>query len=469
MKNTKGLSRRTMLKGAAATIGIGALGYGLYRTGVFQGQSKSPEDVPAAPISKNKHPVSGVEVSALGMGCMRFPMQPGASSPRGPEIDEDAAFKLVNYALDSGINYFDTAYFYHGGASEAVLGRALARHPRESYLVADKMPGRIIESLSHAKEVFKGQLAKLKTDSIDFYQLHAVMGVPDYQKIYEEYGVLDFLLEQREKGVIKHLGWSFHGDVEALEYLLSRDVPWDYAMLQLNYHDLLHKLVMPERRAKIIGLDKQPAPAHWMYEKVRDAGIPIVVMEPLLGGRLARLSKKARQVLENARPDLTPAAWAFRFVANLPGVLTVLSGMTYMDHLRENRKTFSPLEHFGKEEENVLRAALSVYLNKDSVPCTTCGYCMPCPYGVNIPAIFTHLNASLDDDYFPRDSDKASYDAKAKKYLANYDRVTPRLSQAVHCTGCGKCLPLCPNMINIPAEMARIGKLDEGLRNGVVI
>ena len=296
MKNTKGLSRRTMLKGAAATIGIGALGYGLYRTGVFQGQSKSPEDVPAAPISKNKHPVSGVEVSALGMGCMRFPMQPGSSSPRGPEIDEDAAFKLVDYALESGINYFDTAYFYHGGASEAVLGRALARHPRERYLVADKMPGRIIESLSHAKEVFKGQLAKLKTDSIDFYQLHAVMGVPDYQKIYEEYGVLDFLLEQREKGLIKHLGWSFHGDVEALEYLLSRDVRWDYAMLQLNYHDLLHKLVMPERRAKIIGLDKQPAPAHWMYEKVRDAGIPIVVMEPLLGGRLARLSRtrKAR-------------------------------------------------------------------------------------------------------------------------------------------------------------------------------
>lgn len=469
MTNNKGVGRRTVLKGAAATLGLGALGYGLYKTGVISGSSGFQEYEALTPVSKNKHPGSGVEVSALGMGCMRLPMLPGATSPRGPEIDETATFKLVDYALKAGINYFDTAYFYHGGQSEAVLGRALARHPRERYLVATKMPGRIIESLSHAKEVFKGQLAKLKTDFVDFYQLHAVMGVDSYKKVYEEYGVLDFLLEQREKGVIKHLGWSFHGDMEALEYLLSRPALWDYAMLQLNYHDLLHKLVIPERRAQIIGLKNQPAPADWMYMKVRDAGIPIVVMEPLLGGRLARLSKKARQILAQSRPELSPAAWAFRYVANLPGVLTVLSGMTWMEHLRENRKTFSPLEPFNKEDENALRAALAVYLNKDSVPCTTCGYCMPCPYGVNIPAIFAHLNASLDDDYFPPNGDKAGYVARAKKYLANYDRAAARLSQASHCAGCGKCLPLCPNMIDIPGEMARIGKLDESLRNGELI
>ncbi|MDE5832554.1 MAG: aldo/keto reductase, partial [Desulfovibrio sp.] len=353
----------------------------------------------------------------------------------------------------------------HKGVSEDVMGRALCRHPRESYLIATKMPGRVIESLEQAKEIFAGQLKKCRSDYFDFYQLHAVMSVPSYKRIYEELGVLDFLLEQKERGVIQHLGWSFHGDSETLDYLLSRPVEWDYAMLQINYHDLMNELVMPEKRKQIIGLTRQPAPALWMYERVRDAGIPIVVMEPLLGGRLARLSKKARAPLEAVNPDLTPAAWAFRYAATLPGILTVLSGVTRMDYLRENMRTFSPLQPFSPREKQALEEALKLFLSQNSVNCTTCGYCMPCPYGIDIPAVFAQYNRSLDHDYFPDNPASADYAVKRKAYLADYDRRVPELRQASRCVGCGVCVEACPAMIDIPAEMTRIGKFTEKLRN----
>lgn len=461
------IGRRFLLKGTGAAIGLTALGYGLYKwTRSADGSAKLHPKI-SGKMSTNTHPRSGVKVSSLGMGCMRFPMLPSATSPRGAEIDEQAAFRLIDYALDAGLNYFDSAYFYHKGESEAVLGKALARHPRENYLIATKMPGRVIESLDQAKEIFAGQLKKCHTNYFDFYQLHAVMSVPSYKKVYEEMGVLDFLLEQKEKGVIRHLGWSFHGDCESLDYLLANNPGWDYAMLQLNYHDLLHQLVMPEYRKGIIQLQNQPAPADWMYARVKDAGIPIVVMEPLLGGRLARLSKKARQPLMELRPDLSPAAWAFRFVANLPGVLTVLSGMTNMEHLQENLQTFSPLEPFSAAENEALRKAVKLFLNQDSISCTTCGYCMPCPYGVDIPAIFAHYNRCIDDEIFPEDPSDANYAAKVSSWLASYDRHIPKLRQAAHCTGCGKCAEACPAMIRIPEELARLGKLEENFRNGI--
>lgn len=465
-KDKNGVSRRFLLKGAAAFVGVGALGYGLHKWHRSNTGKELPAEI-SGKLSMNRHPRTGVEVSALGLGCMRLPMLPSAASPRGTEIDEQATFQLIDYALKAGLNYFDSAHFYHKGASETVLGRALCRHPRESYLVATKMPGRIIESFDHAKEIFSGQLKKCQTDYFDFYQLHAVMNLPDYKRVYEEMGVLDYLLEQREKGVIRHLGWSFHGDMQTLDYLLAQPVGWDYAMLQLNYHDLLHQLFMPEKRKRQIGLINEPAPADWMYARVRDAGIPIVVMEPLLGGRLARLGKKARKPLEEARPDLSSASWAFRFAGNLPGVLTVLSGMTYMDHLRENLKTFSPLEPFTGPEEAALRESVQQFINQASISCTTCGYCMPCPYGVDIPAIFAHYNRSLDEDLYPLDPASCGYPSQAKAFLASYDREIPRLRQAAHCTGCGKCQPACPAMINIPEELARLGHDEEKMRNGV--
>ena len=465
MKKASGITRRRLLQGAACGLGAGALAYGLDKLGLFSGAGQKPEFQLAGPMTMNRHPRTGTNVSALGYGCMRFPMLPASTSPRGPEIDEKAAFRLIDCALDHGINYFDSAYFYHSGASEEVLGKALARHPRERFLVATKMPGRVIESFRQAKEIFAGQLKKCRVDHFDFYQLHAVMGVPSYKKVYEELGVLDFLLEMREKGVIRHLGWSFHGDSEALDYLLSRPVAWDYAMLQLNYHDLMHGLVMPEHRARIISLKNQPAPADWMYARVRDAGIPIVVMEPLLGGRLARLSRKALAPLKTLRPEASAASWAFRYAASLPGVLTVLSGMTHMPYLEENLSTFSPLEPLTETEEQALRESLALFLTQESIGCTTCGYCMPCPYGVDIPAIFAHHNRCLDHEIYPRDPGAPGYARLRQAYLAEYDRSVPELRQAPRCTGCRKCVEACPAMIDIPAELAKLGRFTEKLRN----
>ena len=462
------LSRRNLLKGGLCGIGLGAVALGLHGLGAFAAPEASLPELDGQ-MTMNRHPRTGVKVSALGYGCMRFPMLPSASSPRSDEIDEKEALRLVDYALAHGINYFDTAWFYHKGASEAVLGKALSRHPRDSFLVASKMPGRIIESLEQAKDIFARQLQKCKVNHFDFYQLHAVMSAQSYKKLYEDMGVLDFLLEQKEKGVIRHLGWSFHGDCEALEYLLSRPVEWDYAMLQLNYHDLMHGLVMPEYRKKIVGLTNQPAPADWMYAKVRDAGIPIVVMEPLLGGRLARLSKKAAAPLRAIRPEATPASWAFRYVAGLPGVLTVLSGMTRMNYLHENLTSFTPLEPLSAAEQQALQKTLSLFLTQESIACTTCGYCMPCPYGVDIPAIFAHYNRCLDNDIFPQDKKASNYAQLAAAYLADYDRQIPDLRQATRCTGCGKCVAACPAMIDIPGELSKIGKFTEDLRNGVAV
>ncbi len=342
-QKTTRFSRRGLIKAAGIGVAGAAAAYGLDKAGLLpqfsSGKSSLPEP-PTDQMTYRVHPKSGDKVSLLGFGCMRFPMLPEATSPRGTQIDEKAAFAMVDYAIAHGVNYFDTGWAYHQGASEVMTGKALARHPRQSFYLATKMPGYMEPTLAEAKEIFATQLERCQVEYFDYYLLHALTNLEGYKKTYEQQGVLDFLLEQKAQGRIRNLGWSFHADRETLEYLLSRDVDWDFAMVQLNYHDMMHQFV-PAPFQRIIAAT--PAPAQWMYDTLVASGIPLMIMEPLMGGRLARLNKKSLAVLQEERPQDSAATWAMRYVGGLPNVLTVLSGMTYMEHLQDNILSYAPL------------------------------------------------------------------------------------------------------------------------------
>ncbi|MBQ9452009.1 MAG: aldo/keto reductase [Desulfovibrio sp.] len=459
------LSRRRVLAGVAATLG-GMAGIGFASSmssrGVVADPVGIPRGLPEPPsdaMTYRTNPSSGDKVSLLGFGCMRYPVMSGETSPRSPRIDENAALALVDYALAHGVNYFDTAWGYHGGASESFTGRALRRHPREKFFLATKMPSYLNPTLAQAKDIFFSQLKKCQVEYFDYYLLHTLSTVSNYQETYEKEKVLDFLLEQKQQGRIRNLGWSFHGDKAMLEYVLARDVPWDFAMIQLNYHDLLYQYIPPPYRNQ-----PSPAPAQWMFEKMVASNLPLIIMEPLLGGRLARLNKKSLNILQAEHPQSTAASWAFRYVGGLPNILTVLSGMTYMEHLQDNLRSYAPLQPLSEHETQVLRKALNAFVVADNIRCTTCGYCMPCPYGVDIPAVFRHHNDCLDDDMVPRDARSAEYAQARHAYLVRLARRVPELRTASHCIGCGKCVKLCPQFIDIPNEMVKIAKFLEDQR-----
>ena len=469
MSKTKKFTRRQLLTGMAAAAG-GAAGLGAWATfhdtaqtarqagpGISVDGRPEPQKALMSYTSASR---TGDKISMLGFGCMRYPVMPGENSPRSPNINEPSAFELVDYALAHGVNYFDTAWGYHNGASQIVTGKALKRHPRDSFYLATKMPGYLNPDLAKAKEMFATQLKNCQVEYFDYYLLHNLSLVENYKRTYEDAGVLDYLLEEKRQGRIRNLGWSFHGDKAMLEYVLSRDVDWDFAMIQVNYHDLLHELVPRPNLKKNV---PEPAPAKWMLDTIAASGLPFVVMEPLLGGRLARLNGKALNILQNEQPEHTAASWAFRYVAGLPNVLTILSGMTYKEHLQDNLATFSPYIPLSDHEHTVLKKALDVFVKGNNIRCTTCGYCMPCQYGVDIPTVFKHYNDCLDDDLVPKDSRSASYDEARRGYLTSLARRIPEFRSAAHCTGCGQCLPQCPQFINIPDEMDKIAKYTEQL------
>jgi predicted aldo/keto reductase-like oxidoreductase len=457
-------SRRNLLKGLGAVAAGGAVYHALDTLKLLPGASSTLPEPSRDDMAYRINPRNGDRVSLLGYGCMRFPMLPGASSPTGPEVDEQAAMHSVDYAYRHGVNYFDTAWPYHRGVSEVVTGKALKRYPRSTFYVADKMPGFLNPDKKKAEEYFHIQLERCQIDYFDYYLLHSLTSVDSYRQVYEENGVLDYLLRQKAAGRIRNLGWSFHGDRETLDYVLSRDADWDFVMLQLNYHDLLHEYTpTPAQQRR---LTRTPAQPRWVLERLAATGLPVVIMEPLLGGRLARLSKKALTVLQEERPQASAASWAFRYVAGLPNVLTVLSGMTYMEHLQDNLRTYSPFEPLTGQELTVLRRALDLFITQENIPCTACGYCLPCPYDVNIPAVFTHYNYCVDDEYIPKGVRNEDYERARRAYLVGYDRSVPDLRQASHCTGCNVCVQHCPQNIAIPEQMARLSRFVEELRNG---
>ena len=461
-KDKKTIGRREFLRrlGAGAAVSAAALaGCGPKGEGVASGRS-AREEIPTDKMAYRTNPKTGDSVSLLGYGCMRWPTvtQDGAD-----EIDQEAVNELVDYAIAHGVNYFDTSPAYCKGLSERATGIALSRHPREKYFIATKLSNFAPSTWSReaSVEMYRHSLRELQTDYIDYMLLHAVgmgNGMAEYRARYIDNGVLDFLLAEREAGRIRNLGFSYHGDIAVFDHLLSihDTIGWDFVQIQLNYVDWKHAKEVNERNTD----------AEYLYGELEKRGIPAVVMEPLLGGRLSNVHDHIALKLKERRPESSVASWAFRFAGSFPGILTVLSGMTYMEHLQDNLRTYAPFEPLGDDDKAFLEETARQLLRYPTIPCNDCKYCMPCPYGLDIPGVLLHFNKCINAGNMPSSSQDAGYRKARQAFLVGYDRSVPRLRQADHCIGCGQCNPHCPQGIDIPAQMQRIDRFVEDLKQG---
>jgi predicted aldo/keto reductase-like oxidoreductase len=260
------------------------------------------------------------------------------------------------------------------------------------------------------------------------------------------------LLEEREKGNIRNLGWSYHGDVAVFDYLLATGIKWDFAMIQMNYIDWQNA-------------DNRNANAEYLYEELVKHNVPVVIMEPLLGGRLVNLNAQCLSVINKIHAEDTPAKWAFRYAGTPENVLTVLSGMVCMEHLQENVETYSPLKPLNAQEYRALENVTTIFLNSDYIKCTECQYCMPCPYGLDIPGIFACYNKYITERNNLTSLQGKEYKKWRRAFLIEYDKTIQKDRQASHCIHCNKCVTDCPQKINIPDEMSKIDKYIEKLRN----
>lgn len=377
------------------------------------------------------------EISLLGFGCMRLPLVNGASQ----EIDYAKACELIDYAYSHGVNYFDTAYVYHGGKSEVFLGEALKKYPRESFYLADKMPGwEIRTGVEDAKRVFKTQLSRCQVDYFDFYLMHALGDRATFEKIYLDRGVLEYLDEEKSNGRIKNLGFSFHGNAEFFEYMMKFR-KWDFVQIQLNYID------WNEQNAKRL------------YELSEEYGVQVIIMEPVRGGSLVSLCEESVNIMKDAEPHMSIASWAIRFAATPSNVLTVLSGMTAMDHVTDNVKTIENFTPLTDADYSVLSKAVAAYINKGTIPCTGCRYCMDCPAGVDIPGVFALYNKCASGGNIPlslknNDDFKGKLEAFKKEYAGMDDSAKPH-----NCADCGQCAEACPQSIKIPGKMKDISSM----------
>lgn len=376
-------------------------------------------------IAKRNYKDTNEQISLLGFGCMRLPK----IDPEKSDIDKEKAQQMIDYAYAHGVNYYDTAYPYHEGKSELFVGEALKKYPRDSFHLASKMPVWLVEKPEDTLKYFEEQLKKCQVEYFDFYLCHALN--LDRLEIIQKNGIFETLQKEKEAGRIKHLGFSFHGSVEALDKI-AHAYPWDFAQIQLNYYDW----------------DMQNAQQE--YKILEEAGLPVVVMEPVRGGALNTLCPEALEMLKKADPEASPASWAIRFAASLPGVMTVLSGMTAMEHVTDNVATVDEFKPLTEEELQLLFKVADVYKQSKTVPCTGCRYCMDCPAGVDIPAVFKIYNQYCTTE------NKA-------QFIADYDALGEG-KQAHNCVACRKCCSQCPQSIDIPARMQDVVALAKKLK-----
>ncbi len=363
--------------------------------------------------------------SLLGFGCMRFPKL----SETELAIDETVSEQMIDESIKRGVNYFDTAYPYHHGLSETFIGKVLQKYPRDRFYLANKMPGWKVKTVEDAKEIFFEQLKKCQVEYFDYYLCHALS--KDNFEVYKQPGIMDFLYKMKQEGKIRHLGFSFHDTPAVLKDIIQA-YDWDFVQLQINY------------------LDWDYQDAQQQYEIVKNHGIPCIVMEPVRGGTLATLCEASRKVLKDARPDMSVASWAIRYAASLDNVMVVLSGMSNMEQTLDNINTLSDFKPVDAKDQKIIDKALRLFLENNTIPCTDCKYCLPCPEGLDIPGLFTIYNDYLLSKF-------------AARFIHQYEQLK-ETRRANHCIACGACTRHCPQNIDIPAKMAAIEEKYEALK-----
>ena len=394
---------------------------------------------------------NGDKVSILGYGCMRWPM---IKDENGRDvIDQEAVNRLVAYAMEHGVNYYDSSPVYLQGQSEQATGIALSRYPRESYFVATKLSNFSNWTRENSIEMYQKSKENFQTDYIDYYLLHSIADGNGFRQRFVDNGMMDYLMDERKAGRIRNLGFSFHGTPEGFDELMAyhEKYHWDFVQIQLNYLDWTHAT-------------GRNADAKYLQEELDKRGIQSVIMEPLLGGRLSKVPQHVADRLKERNPQGSVASWAFRFAGTHPGVLCVLSGMTYMEHLQDNVGTYSPLVPLSEDELAFLEETAELIQKYPTVPCNDCKYCMPCPYGIDIPAILLHYNKCVNEGEIAKSIEDENYKKARRAYLVSYDRAIPKLRQAARCIGCNQCMSHCPQNINIPRELQRIDRYVDNLK-----
>ena len=362
----------------------------------------------------------GIRLSALGMGAMRLPVVNGNDS----EIDEKAAAAMVDYAMEHGINYYDTAWGYHGGNSELVMGRALGKYPRERYYLADKFPGYDLSNMDKAEPIFEKQLEKCGVSYFDFYLFHNVCEMNIDAYLNPKYGIYDYLMKQKRAGRIRHLGFSAHGGYDVMKrFLEAYGENMEFCQIQLNFLDWSFQ----DAKGKVALL--------------KEYGIPVWVMEPLRGGKLAHLAEEDEEKLKKLRPQEAIPAWSFRFLQSIPGVTVTLSGMSSMEQLQANLRTYEEEQPLNSREMDVLLAIADEMVGKIALPCTACRYCVShCPQGLDIPFLLSLYNEHCF----------TGGGFIAPMALAS----VPKDKQPGACVGCRSCEAVCPQQIRISEAMA---------------
>ncbi len=439
------IGRRAFVCSSSAATAAFAVG----GTGGAQALNRLKDENPGEFVLQRPCPLDPRrKISTIGFGGVRLPVKNGKLGSQMDPVDYETGADYVDYALAHGINWFDSGYKYHDGDSERFFGYALSRHPRESYWFCTKAPPWFISSLADAKRIFKEQLERTRMDYFDVYMLHSLIRPEDFKRTFVDTGALEYFREEKAKGRIRYLGFSFHGREDFLDELLAKDC-WDAATILVNGIDWR-------------GANRSEA----LLAKLKAKKVAVFGMESLAGGRLAKLRPQASALLKKARPELSDAAWSLKFAAERDGLTNAMTGFTRFEHLKEDIRVFNAAGYrpLSAADEAVYLEAMKINIGGgEGVPCSECAYCMPCPYGVDIPSVFHFWNMRIKWGRLPSVDDPADH-AERLAFLDGWHRAFGIRRGAERCIGCGRCAKRCPQwQFNIQEKLGMIESYVESL------